>query len=174
MENKLILWLTLMVGSLFSQEPQQWCFMTPELQKVLAPSPDQCSRIGLAYDAFWQEAEPLFDKIESVQHRLENIVWGDGIGVSDEQAGEEAKKAIIEQRKLLGLLREIESKRSRAVLNVLDQRQRQTIDTLIKMAPTVHIFSDAVSAGLIPAEIAYPRSGMKGLAESRRRASAVR
>lgn len=165
---KLILWLTLTVGSLFSQEPQMGCFMPQELQKALAPTPDQCQRIQLAHQAFWQESEPLFEKMQTVQSRLDHIFWGE-ITMSDDQLGEEVKKATLEHRKLFGLLREIENKRSRAVLNVLDQRQRQLIDGLTKMAPAFLIFRDAVDVGLIPAEVAYPRgSGMKGLAERRR------
>lgn len=170
---KVILWLTLTVGSLFSQEPQMECFMGIELQKVLTPSPDQCQRIQIIHNEFWLGANPLYEKLGPIQERLNDFLWGNGAaGLSKQQAEEQFVEIGIAYMRVQTLVREAEDGRRRRVLEVLNQAQRSIVASLAKQAAIVRLYNEATEAGLIQPEIA-PTSSMKGLAD-RRRTSAVR
>lgn len=166
---KVILWLILTVGSLFSQEPQQWCFMPAELQKELAPSQSQCERIQLAYEAFWKEAEPIFEKLGPIQEQYENFLSGVGTaGLSKQQAEQKFVEVGIPYFQIQTALREVRDKQRRKVIEVFDFVQRQKLTDLAKQASVARLHRQAVDAGFIQSE-ADARSVMKGLAEERER-----
>lgn len=142
-------------------------FFGPELQKVLALDQVQCERIATIHQESWPALQPFNERLEFLSNQTNYLSWTEDMPA--EETARKMTEVIIERRKVLDEIRRIEREKNQKILRVLNQKQRMIIDQLAALAPTVRLFSEATSGGLIPFEVAYPKGSAVSSSSSRPR-----
>lgn len=157
MKLTFVLPILALFGSLSAQEvmPVNACpFFGPELQKILVLDQVQCERISMIHQESWPALQPLDERLRILTDQTSYLSWTEDMPA--EEVARKMSEVIIERRKVLNEMRQIEREKNRKILGVLNQKQRAVIDQLVALAPAVRLFNEATASGLIPFDVANP------------------